>query len=134
MKASETTVDAPTWHWLPRLLAAAIMGFVAYLKLTQNPADVALFAQLGMEPTGRILIAVIEAICALMLLSPYSAMGGVLTSAVMLGAIIAHATKLGLVVQGDGGKHVALLAVVMISALAVSYVRRRELPLVGETL
>lgn len=127
-------VNAPIWHWLPRLLAAAVMGFVAFLKLTNNPADVALFTQLGMEPTGRILIAVIEGVCALLLLSPYAALGGVLTSAVMLGAIIAHATKLGFIVQNDGGKHVALLAVVMLSALTVSFVRRRELPLVGETL
>jgi hypothetical protein len=125
---------APAWHWLPRLLAAGVMAYVAYLKVTANPADVALFSVLGMEPAGRILVALIEGVCALLLVSPYAAVGGVLTSAVMMGALIAHATKIGFIVEGDGGRHILLWAVVTASALAVAYVRRRELPLVGETL
>jgi len=124
----------PLWLWVPRLLAAAAMAVVAYLKLTNNPADVALFAELGMEPTGRLLIGAIEGGCALLLLSPYAPVGGVFTCAVMTGAIIAHATKLGLIVDGDGGKHVMLLAAVTICAVTVAYVRRRELPLLGDTL
>lgn len=135
MSASTAPVaPVPTWHWAPRLVAAAIMAFVAYLKLTNNPGDVAIFTALDMEPTGRFMIAVIEGLCALILLSPYAAVGGVLTSAVMVGALIAHATKLGFVVDGDGGKHIILLVVVTLCALTVAYVRRQELPLVGETL
>ncbi len=132
MSAAATSV--PLWHWAPRLIAAGVMAFVSYLKLTHNPADITLFTELGMEPAGRVIIGVVEGLCAILLLSPYSAVGAVLTSAVMLGAIIAHATKLGLMVQGDGGQHVLLLALVMTSALAVAWVRRRELPLVGDTL
>ncbi|MCA9619962.1 MAG: hypothetical protein KC731_13145 [Myxococcales bacterium] len=126
--------EAPLWLWLPRLVAAGIMAFVAFLKLTGNPADVSLFTLLGMEPHGRILVGLVEGACALLLLSPYAATGGVLTSAVMVGALIAHATKIGFVVQGDGGTHILLLVVVMTSALVVAYVRRAELPLIGDTL
>ncbi len=126
--------EPPLWHWIPRLIAAVIMALVAYLKLTGNPADVALFTELGMEPAGRILTGIIEGICALLLLSPYAPVGGVLTSAVMVGAFIAHATKIGFIVHDDGGKHMILLAVTMTSALLVAYVRRAELPLIGDTL
>lgn len=124
----------PLWLWIPRTVAAGIMLFVAYLKLTGNPADVKLFTELGMEPTGRLLVGAYEGACGLILLSPYAATGGVLTSAVMLGAFIAHATKIGFVVHGDGGAHVGLLVVVMTCSLLVAWVRRRELPLIGDTL
>jgi len=125
---------APAWLWIPRIAAAAVMALVAYLKLTGNPADVALFEQLGMEPYGRVMTGLIEAACALALMSPYAAVGGVVTSGVMTGAIIAHATKLGFIVNNDGGKHVMLLALVMACSLLVAYVRRRHLPFIGETL
>jgi len=126
--------SAPPWLWGPRLIAAGLMAFVAYLKLTDNPADVAIFTDLGMEPAGRYIIGALEGFCALLLLSPYSPVGAVLTSGVMLGAVIAHATKLGLVVHGDGGRHVGLLALVLISSLVLAFFRRRELPLIGDTL
>jgi putative oxidoreductase len=124
----------PVWLWVPRLFVVAVMVFVSYLKLTGNAADIALFTELGMEPYGRVAIGLIEGACALLMLSHYAAVGGVLTSAVMTGAVIAHVTKLGIIVDGDGGKHVMLLAAVMLCSLAVAYVRRRELPLVGDTL
>jgi len=126
--------EPPKWLWVPRLVAAAVMALVAYLKLTGNPADVALFTELGMEPAGRIITGVIEALCAVLLLSPYAPVGGVLTSAVLVGAAIAHLTKLGLIVQNDGGKHVILLVITMGCALTVAYIRRAELPLIGDTL
>jgi len=125
---------APLWLWVPRLIAAGVMAFVAYLKLTDNPGDVAIFTQLGMEPHGRYLVGVIEGFCALVLISPYAPVGAVLTSGVMLGALIGHATKLGFIVNDDGGMHVGLLALVLVSSLLVAYRRRRELPLIGDTL
>ncbi|MEM9694777.1 MAG: DoxX family protein [Myxococcota bacterium] len=123
----------PIWLWGPRLVAAVVMAYVGYLKLIDNPADVAIFTQLGMEPYGRYTIGAFEGLCAIVMVSPYAAVGGVMTSAVMVGAILAHVTKLGVVVAGDGGKHIVLLVVVMTSALVVAFVRRRELPLIGET-
>lgn len=120
--------------WVPRLIAAGIMLMVSYLKFLGNPGDAALFAQLGMEPHGRILVGIIELVAGLLLLSPYAASGALLTVSVMLGALIAHATFLGIVVDGDGGKHVMMLALVLISSAIVLIVRRRELPIVGKTL
>ena len=123
----------PLWLWLPRLLAAAILAMAAYQKLVGAPVEMALFTELGMEPTGRLLIGVIEASCALLLLSPYSAVGAVLSSAVMTGALIAHATKIGFTIDGDPSI-MAAWAVVMTCSLLVVYVRRSELPLIGDTL
>ena len=36
----------PLWLWAPRLIAAAVMALVAFLKLTGNPGDIELFTQL----------------------------------------------------------------------------------------
>ena len=51
----------------------------------------------------------------------------------MFGAIIAHGTVLGVDV-GDGERHVAMLALVLVSSLLVSYARRRDLPIIGKSL
>jgi len=53
---------------------------------------------------------------------------------VMCGAIIAHVTRLGLVVNDDGGMLVGMLVVVLLCASYVLISRRKEIPLVGDTL
>jgi uncharacterized membrane protein YphA (DoxX/SURF4 family) len=56
-----------------------------------------IFENLGMEPGGRYLIAILELAAALLLLIPFSApWGAILAWGVMSGALIAHLTKLGL--------------------------------------
>ncbi len=87
-----------------------------------------------MEPAGRYLIGVIELMGALLLLSPFAALGSVIVVAVMCGAIIAHVTQLGLVVNDDGGLLVGMLVVVLLCAGHVLVTRRKELPFVGSTL
>jgi len=61
------------------------------------------------------------------------ALGSVITVSVMCGAIIAHVTQLGLVVNNDGGRLVGILAVVLLCAGFVLVSRRKEIPFVGET-
>ena len=57
-----------------------------------------------MEPRGRIGIAILELVAAVLLLFNKTALfGGVLALGLMLGAIGMHLTKLGISVQGDGG-------------------------------
>jgi len=115
-------------------IAAMLLLVAAGMKFTGQPGSAAIFASLDMEPTGRYLIAVIELAAALMLLSPYAALGSVVAVGVMCGAIIAHVTRLGLVVGDDGGVLVGMLVVVLLCASYVLFSRRREIPLVGNTL
>jgi len=50
----------------------------------------------------------------------------------LVAAIIAHSTVLGIDV-GDGGRHVAMLALVLVSSVLVLYARRRDFPIIGKS-
>lgn len=115
-------------------IAAMLLLLAAGMKFMGQPGSVAIFVSLDMEPAGRYLIAVTELAAALLLLSPFAALGSVLVVGVMCGAIIAHLTQLGLVVNDDGGMLVGMLAVVLLCASYVLFSRRKEIPLVGDTL
>jgi uncharacterized membrane protein YphA (DoxX/SURF4 family) len=124
-----------TWTWLAQIVAALIIGGAGVLKFAHNPSDIYVFQTLGMEPFGRFIIGALELSAALMLMSrAFAAVGSLLALGTMMGAAIAHATVLGLHVQGDGGLHVLLLALVVSSSVPVLLLKRRELPLVGRTL
>jgi len=116
-----------------RLVVAAILLPVGYSKLAGTPMDIMLFERLGMEPKGRIIIGLLEIIAALLMLSPQAASGALIAVGIMFGAIIAHSTVLGVDV-GDGGRHVAMLALVLVSSAVVLFVRRHDLPIIGKTL
>lgn len=115
--------------WAFRLIAAAILIYVGYLKLSMNPHDVEIFTKLEMEPHGRIIIGFIELASGLLLLSPQAALGGLFGVGVMSGAIIAHATVLGFSIP-----HVPLLALVLASCAVVVIAKRRDLPIIGKSL
>ena len=112
-----------------RLVVAAVLIPVGYLKLSANELDVALFTQLGMEPHGRIIIGFTEITSALLLLSPQAATGALVALGVMLGAIIAHTTVLGFSIT-----YVPLLALVFLSSAIVLIARRGDLPIIGKSL
>jgi putative oxidoreductase len=117
-----------------QIACVVILLPAAYWKLTGNPNDIILFTELGMEPYGRVIIGLVELVCSLFLLtSRMAAIGAALANATMLGAIIAHASILGINVLGDEGKHVLLLTVVFTSSLIIIGLRRKQLPLIGNT-
>ncbi len=121
--------------WALQITAGLILGWVGFLKLTGNPTDIFLFGELDMEPFGRHLIGVLEIVAGLLLLTrAYSASAALLGVGIMFGAIIAHATILGFSVRGDNGRHILLLVIVLLSCATVLVLRRRQLPLIGETL
>lgn len=115
-------------------IAAMLLLMAAGMKFMGDPGSVEIFTRLGMDPGGRYLIAVIELIAAMLLLSSFAALGSVVATAVMCGAIIAHVTKLGLVVNNDGGRLIGMLVVVLVCVSYVLVSRRKEIPIVGETL
>ncbi len=117
--------------WVCQLLAAALLATAASSKFLSTEASVQLFTNLGMEPGGRYVVAVLEAAGALLLLTEnFAAIGAVLGTSVMVGAGIAHATKLGFGSPAETIFWGACFA----SCHAVLYLRRKTIPLLGETL
>lgn len=118
-----------------QLISAAIMGYASVTKFLSTPGNVFIFTEIGMEPVGRYLIAIIELCAALALLTKsFPALGALLAIGTMCGAAIAHATFLGASVQGDGGVHIVLLLVVVCTSGPVLILRRHTLPFIGPTL
>ena len=111
-------------NWILRLVPAIIIARVSLMKLTGAAAAVSLFTELGMEPTGRILIGLLELTGVLLLLTPrLSAWGAILCLGVLLGAIIAHVTVLGF--AGMFGM-LFLMATVATTCLLILLFRLRE--------
>jgi hypothetical protein len=100
-------------YWSARLIAAVIMLQTLYFKFSASAESVYIFSTVGMEPWGRIGIGILELIAAVLLLINQTAwMGGCLALGLMAGAILMHLTKLGIVVEDDGG-YLFLLAVIV---------------------
>ena len=123
---------SPLWLnlilWSAMLGAAGILGYAGVHKLTSDPATVAMFETLGMEPFGRYLIGGLECASAALILIRQSAVyGACLGFGIMCGALIGHLTVLGL-----AGIHMALLVAFL--CLVILYIRRREAPFIGNLI
>lgn len=118
--------------WFFQIIAAVILGQASYGKLIGNEMSVVVFELLRMGDEGRILIGMIEGVATLLLLTPMlTHWGALLGFGTMLGALIAHITVLGLVVNNDGGKMIMMLGLVLFSTMSVLFVHRKRLPLIG---
>lgn len=118
-----------------RLLAAGILLQTLYFKFTAAPESVYIFSKLQMEPWGRIGSGVAELLAAILLLGPSTAVyGALLAAGILSGAILSHLTVLGIEILGDRGLLFGLAWTVLVSALGLIFLRRRELPLVGALL
>ncbi len=121
--------------WCLQIMAAAILLPVGFWKFGDNPTDLYIFSTLEMEPSGRYIIGALEVLSGLLLMTEiFSATGAFLSIGVMCGAILAHATTLGIDIQGDNGKHIILLIIVLASCLPIVWIRRKQLPLIGDNL
>lgn len=121
--------------WALRLIAAVILLQTLFFKFTGAPESVYIFTKVHAEPWGRIGSGVAELIAAVLLLWPrFTWMGAGLAAGVMMGAIVSHLTLLGIEVMGDGGLLFALAVTVFICSLALLYLQRKSIPLVGERL
>lgn len=120
--------------WVLQLVVAGILFQTLFFKFTGAEESVYIFSTLGIEPWGRIASGVAELVAVGLILYPPTVIyGAVLSLGVISGAIASHA-KLGLVVKGDGGLLFLLAVIVFFSSLAIVYLRRAELPVVGERL
>ena len=113
--------------WIAQLVAAATIGQTLYFKFTAHPDSVKLFTELGMEPHGRLTVAVLELLACILLLTPRrAAYGALLAAGLMAGAIASHLTHLGW--QGPRLHLGALALLALACCLFTLMVRRRELP------
>ncbi len=120
-----TTRTRTVLDWMLRLIPAAILAQTLFFKFTAAPESVYIFRTLGAEPWGRIGSGVAELVAAVLLLVPRtSPFGGLLACGVMMGAIGAHLTRLGIEVQGDGGTLFVLALIVLVTS-AIAVVRDR---------
>ena len=125
---------AGPWLWIVQSVASLLLLLASYAKLSAQPEAVAVFESLAMESTGRILIGLLEGGAALLLMSPYGVLGAALSAAIMLGALIAHCTHLGLLFGQQGAGMLACWLVITVCSLTVLHYKRHHLPLLGGTL
>lgn len=121
--------------WICQLGTAGILAQTLFFKFSGAAESRYIFSTLGIEPWGRIGTGVLELVAVVLLLVPRTAaLGALLAAGLMVGAIGAHLTLLGIQVQNDGGLLFGLALAVLVLALVVLALRFRELPLVGPRL
>jgi hypothetical protein len=132
-RAASLTKAATITSWVFQIIAAIILGQTLFFKFTGAPESKYIFSTLGIEPWGRIGTGVLELITVILLLNPRTpVLGAVLAIGLMGGAIMSHLTRLGIEVQGDHGLLFKLGLIVLVAALVVLFIRRRELPIIGD--
>ncbi|MFV1996239.1 MAG: DoxX family protein [Verrucomicrobiales bacterium] len=106
--------------WVAKLVSASMLAHAAFEKLTGDSHAIEMFTLLEMEPSGRLVIGVIEALATLLILLPQSSVyGALLGLGVMIGATIAHLTVLGC-------GHLPHAAAVTAGCLTILYLRRDD--------
>lgn len=121
--------------WILRLVVAGILFQTLYFKFTAAPESVYIFTKVGAEPWGRIGSGVVELIAVILLLIPRTAwFGAFVAMGVISGAIFSHLTKLGIVVQNDGGLLFILALTVFVLSAIILFLHRSEIPFIGQVL
>lgn len=121
--------------WIARVVVAIILVQTLFFKFTAAPESVYIFETVGQEPVGRIGSGVVELIASVLLFIPgLTAVGALLALGTMSGAIFFHLTKLGIVVQDDGGTLFGLALVVWAGSAFLLFLYRRTLPVIGARL
>ena len=123
--------------WILQLVAAVILFQTLFFKFTGAKESIYIFSTVGMEPWGRIGSGVVELIASIMLVIPATVtVGAIIALVTISGAIFFHRTKLGIAlpVVNDRGELFALAVVVFVVSLAILFIRRAEIPLVGNRL
>ena len=116
--------------WITRVVAAVILLQTLFFKFTAAPESVALFTQLGVEPWGRIGLGIAELIVAILLLVPRTAwLGAIGGIGLMIGAIGAHLTTIGIVFNNDGGALFTLAVITLVSSAIALFIHREDIPL-----
>ncbi len=117
-----------TFRFFLRVIVAAILLQTLYFKFTGASESKFIFETLGMEPWGRIGSGVVELIAALLLLyRPLVWLGALLALGTISGSLFFHLTRLGIVVQDDGGLLFILACIVWIASLIILWQERKHI-------
>jgi len=90
-------------HVIPRLIVVVIIAQTLPFKYSGHEESVWIFSQMGWEPWGRYLIAIVETIAIILLISRWYIIGSIITLSVISAANFLHFTRLGININGDGG-------------------------------
>lgn len=113
---------------ITQVLLALVMAAAAASKFLDASQSIETFTMLGMEPHGRFIIAILEGGAALLLLSPQSAAGGLLSLGILSGAGIAMLTHLPF-----DSTHFLIWVFAILAAGFITWERRGEVPLIGQS-
>lgn len=121
--------------WILQVIVALILFQTLFFKFTGAEESKYIFSTLGMEPWGRIASGVAELIAVILLLHPKTVpIGAAVSMMVTSGAIVSHLTRLGIVVKDDGGLLFGLAVAVLAGSVAILFIRRGQIPVVGPKL
>ena len=123
--------------WILQLIAAVILFQTLFFKFSGAKESIYIFSTVGMEPWGRIGSGVVELIASIMLVIPATVtVGAIIALVTISGAIFFHLTKLGIALPAvnDRGELFTLAIVVFLVSLAILFIRRAEIPLIGSRL
>ena len=118
--------------WIFQIIAAVILAQTLFFKFTGAEESKYIFTTLGVEPWGRVASGCAELLAVVLLLVPRTVtLGALLSLGMMTGAIGSHLTKLGVVVQNDGGLLFGLAVTVFLSSVIILVLRRQQIPVLG---
>jgi len=124
--------------WVCRIVVAIILLQTLFFKFTGAEESKYIFTTLmgaEFEAYGRIGSGVIELIAVILLLIPATAwLGAFIALGTISGAILSHATMLGIIVKDDGGLLFILAVTVFVLSAVILLIHRKELPFLGSML
>lgn len=117
--------------WIFAIVSALIMLQTLYFKFSAAPESVYIFSTLGIEPWGRIGSGVAELITSILIIIPSLRwLGAALGIGIISGALFAHLTKLGIIVQNDGGYLFILGLIVFVGCGICLYLDKEKVKLI----
>ena len=120
MKAlGQTLTKKDLIHLIPRLTVVIIIGQTLPFKYLGAEESIWIFTQMGWEPWGRYMIAIIETVAIILLISPWYIIGAIITLSIISAANFLHFTRLGFNINGDGGLLFGLSIAVIICSLVI---------------
>ncbi|SFZ92169.1 DoxX-like family protein [Flaviramulus basaltis] len=113
-----------------RIIVAIILIQTLRFKFTAHPDSVYIFEKVGLEPSGRIGIGILELIAGLLILIPKTVwIGATLTLGIISGAIFMHLTQLGIEINNDGGILFTTAIITFILSGIILYMYIKDIPL-----
>lgn len=115
-----------------RIIIAIILIQTLRYKFTAHPDSVYIFDKIGLGDAGRIGSGIAELIAAILILIPRTIwLGALLTLGIISGAIMAHLTKIGIDVNGDGGTLFFMAVLLFLLSFITLFLHRKEIPFLG---